>query len=134
MSTRANVVIKDGFGELIFYRHSDGYPECTGEDLKKFVLDYSPNGHLRPDAMQSSGWLIIRGYLDKNYQNRDGGYAWKVGAYEPTPHLHGDAEYVYVIDLDERSLEAFEPIGRQYWDSPKHENLKLSKQFKRVRF
>lgn len=71
MSTRANIIIKDRHTTLYFYRHSDGYPEATGVDLQKFIEGYSK--HLRLDAMQSAGWLIIHGAkanyaADKGYE------------------------------------------------------------------
>lgn len=56
MSTRANVIIKSGGEELVFYRHSDGYPESCGEDLKAFVADYK-SGAMRFSLCQSAGWL-----------------------------------------------------------------------------
>lgn len=37
MSTRANVVIKDQYSSLWFYRHTDGYPEGTLPTLEKFM-------------------------------------------------------------------------------------------------
>ncbi len=100
MSTRASVIIKDSFGdELIFYRHSDGYPEGTLPTLNKF-LDMVKSGEIRDNAMQSAGWLIIIGheeYADsraKHDFNR-----WKVGAYEPAVEIYEDCEYLYTIDL-----------------------------------
>lgn len=105
MSTRANVIIKDSFSKLFFYRHSDGYPEVTGRSLKSFVKKYT-QVKFRLDVMQSAGWLIIKGYQE--YSNgKDGSKydTWKVGAYEPTTEIHGDIEYLYVIDLDTRELK-----------------------------
>ncbi len=121
MSTRANVIIKDEHTTLYFYRHSDGYPDCTGADLKEFVQDYK-SGALRLDAMQSAGWLIVRGHFEYKSQEPEGmpdrqpdrtgprpdikdRYSgWKVGAYEPTTEIHGDVEYVYTIDLVAQKL------------------------------
>lgn len=115
MSTRANIIIKDDFGSIYFYRHSDGYTECTGQDLKDFVRLYE-TGRIRSNAGQSAGWLILRGhkeYLEKNTlstlepQSSDRtGMSWKVGAYEPTTKLHSDVEFVYIIDLKRGVLES----------------------------
>ena len=106
MSTRANIIIKDEYSKLIFYRHSDGYPECAGEDLKQFVDGYTKD-LMRTNAMQSAGWLILRG--NKEYEagsepTKEGFSGWKVGAYEPTNAIHGDIEYLYTIDLAKRVL------------------------------
>jgi len=100
MSTRANIIIKDSDAKLIFYRHSDGYPDYTGKDLKDFVKGYT-NGSFRDNAIQSAGHLILRGHQEyKKYTSMD----WKVGAYEPTDSIHGDIEYLYTIDLEKRVL------------------------------
>ena len=110
MSTRCNVIIKDEYNKIILYRHSDGYPECVGIDLKDFVKGYT-DGSMRLDAMQSSGWLILRGNAEynngncrKSANNTDRFMGWKVGAYEPTTSIHGDILYLYVIDLKQRKL------------------------------
>lgn len=116
MSTRANIIIKDSHDKLYFYRHSDGYPECCGEDLKDFVKGYA-NGTFRCNVIQSAGHLIIRGrdeYLKDGLI--DGPiYGWKVGAYEPTTDVHGDIDYLYEIDLPSRSITC---NGKPYysWD------------------
>jgi len=108
MSTRATILIKDESSKQYFYRHSDGYPSCTGESLKEFVKDYQ-NGKMRTNVHQSCGWLIIHGreeyakegLLDAIYSQ------WKVGAYEPIDCITEDSEYLYIIDLDKMTLEAF---------------------------
>lgn len=106
MSTRCNVVIKDSFGdELIFYRHSDGYPEGVKDSLNEF-LNMVKSGEIRDNVVQASGHLILIGHreykkdglLDSNYMR------WKVGAYEPTTQIHEDIEYLYTIDLENRTI------------------------------
>lgn len=120
MSTRANIIIQDSVTKLYFYRHSDGYPEVTGKSLKSFIKKYTQN-KFRLDAMQSAGWLILKGY--KEYLDQKNEHMkWKVGAYEPTTEIHGDIEYLYIIDLDKRELKMI---------SGKNEN---AKPFKTVRF
>lgn len=109
MSTRANIIIQDQSTTLYFYRHSDGYPESTGEDLKEFCKGYSKN--FRADAMQSAGWLILHGAGPSQDGINDRAnklYNWKCGDYEPTNGLHGDVEFVYIIDLDAMILEVRE--------------------------
>ncbi len=103
MSTRSTVIIKDTYETLYFYRHSDGYPEHTGEDLEEFVKGYT-RGEMRRSAQQSAGWLIIRGCEE---YKKDGiaGQSWKVGAYEPTSAISADCEFVYLIDLVEGRLK-----------------------------
>jgi hypothetical protein len=109
MSTRANVVIKDKYNTLWFYRHSDGYPKGTLPTLNKF-LDLVKEGKIRSNASQSAGWLIVIGALESHTDfNVKSPYDlspedWKVGAYEPTTGQHGDIEYLYTIDLDEKTI------------------------------
>ena len=116
MSTRANIIIKDQYTKLWFYRHSDGYPEGTMPTLEKF-LDWVKSGKIRNNAGQAAGWLIAIG-IDEyktNYKGEtkenplepgdDGLSGWKIGAYEPTGDQHGDIEYLYTIDLDALTIE-----------------------------
>lgn len=146
MSTRANVIIKGDDAELIFYRHSDGYPKCTGADLIEFVQGYK-SGAMRMNVPQSAGWLIVKGHAEylRDFGGRgekpftakadesDRGYGWKVGAYEPTNRLHCDVEYVYIIDLEKQTLICREPNGK-FWDAPSLKNTVSCKEFKTVSF
>ena len=130
MSTRANVIIKDSFGQdIIFYRHSDGYPEGTEPTLKKF-LQLVKDGTIRDNVSQASGWLVIIGHEEyrgkqlkfdcsgekfkhsevviplglESFDHVDAGMSWKVGSYEPTTYISEDAEYLYTIDLEKKTL------------------------------
>lgn len=134
MSTRANVLIKDEFTTLYFYRHSDGYLKATGESLKEFVKGYGKG--MRLDAMQSAGWLIIHGAAEYNDGGvralpnpKDGFGGWKVGAYEPTGSLHSDVEYIYIVDLEAKTLTCRTPFDG-FWDKPCLENTKPLPGFK----
>lgn len=99
MSTRANIVVKDGHDEIWFYRHSDGYPEGTLPTLEKFMKRVA-SGEYRDNASQSAGWLIIIG----NEEYKKYAYDWKVGAYEPTTKQHGDIEWLYTLDLKNKCI------------------------------
>lgn len=132
MSTRANIVFKDESTTLFFYRHSDGYPEGCGADLREFVKGYA--SFLRANVMQSAGHLIVRGH--EEYKNDMSDYnKWKVGAYEPTDMLHFDVEFIYVIDLEHGILETRIPShNKDFWDNPTLESTSLieSSSFKMV--
>lgn len=151
MSTRASIVIKDDRTTLYFYRHSDGYPEGgAGDDLTEFVQDYK-TGALRDNVDQSAGWLIVRGHFEyKSAEPKDEFMAqpdrtgprpdlkdrfqgWKVGAYEPTSGMHGDEEYIYIIDLSKKELTCRVP-KTGFWDNPCIENTKSYSKFKKVSF
>lgn len=115
MSTRCNVIIKDGRDELIFYRHSDGYQEGALPTLKKF-MEWVKQGKIRDNVEQASGWLIMIGAKEyEGYDNKDitqptgdeeSGWisGWKVGAYEPSTCIHGDIEYLYTLNLVDKTI------------------------------
>ena len=139
MSTRASIILKDESATLFFYRHSDGYPECTGADLTAFVAGYR-EGMMRDNVFQSGGWLIVRGHFDKDYHKTptgkptsEGFSGWKVGAYEPTDSIHSDVEYIYVIDLKKMTLDCRQPTSG-FWDKPTLKNTVPCAEFKTVRF
>lgn len=111
MSTRANIIIKDGNEKLYFYRHSDGYPSVTGESLKRF-LQWLKERRIRDNIQQAAGWLIVLGQDEEGYHKRhapspDGYDGWKVGAYEPTTGIHGDVEFIYEIDLTTKKIKTY---------------------------
>lgn len=112
MSTRANIVVKSGREKLIFYRHSDGYPEGTMPLLEKFLKEIKL-GNIRDNVSQASGWLIEFGRQEMLEQESEfkklypnyAGYGWKVGFIEPTTCIHGDIEYLYTIDLEKKTIK-----------------------------
>lgn len=141
MSTRANIIVTDRHNnELIFYRHSDGYPEGAMPTLETF-LRYVTEDRIRDNTSQAAGWLVVLGreeYADAYKDDKSGlmpryaeeprlperqrarghsGYGgddWKVGAIEPTSGLHGDIEYLYIIDLAEKVIRVDGEGGYEY--------------------
>ena len=104
MSIRAQVIIKDRYSELWFYRHSDGYPEGTMPTLEKF-LSWVREGKIRDNVEQASGWIILIGAHEYNAKGFEPNNDWKVGAYEPSvPKEHGDIEYLYTVDLEKKTI------------------------------
>lgn len=141
MSTRCIVFVKDEYSHLLFYRHSDGYPSATGESLKTF-LRWLIEGRIRDNASQASGWLVLLGAAeyDKWYDaakrqwidkedlstplpaSSGASIGWKCGAYEPCSEVPGDIEYVYVVDLQARTIACHRPTmvpvaGKGYSDA-----------------
>ena len=49
MSTRCQIVIKDESNQIVFYRHSDGYPEGAMPTLQKF-MEWVRNKKIRNNA------------------------------------------------------------------------------------
>lgn len=129
MSTRANIIIKDGSEKLFFYRHSDGYPEGTMPTLKIF-LKWLNDGKIRNNVFQSAGWLVIIGaleyatlpdikgsestpftgytYRETDLETLTGPKDWKAGAYEPTTGIHTDIDFLYIIDLKKKEIKCYE--------------------------
>jgi hypothetical protein len=114
MSTRCNIVARDGDSELWFYRHCDGYPESVLPDLEP-LMEKLRDGSLRDNLSQFCGWLIVKGH--EGYKRHSGFNDWKVGNYEPTTGLHGDVEYVYELDLRLHTLKCLS------WGSPAFDKL-----------
>lgn len=123
MSTRANIIIQDRWSTLYFYRHCDGYPSGVEDTLKKF-LQCVIDDKLRDNAVQSAGWLILLGAAEDGVNlpnNTIGGVEfspedWQCGAYEPTTTLHGDIEYLYIVDLEAKEIRCCEPPSDHKYD------------------
>jgi hypothetical protein len=88
-------------------------------------------GATRANVSQAGGWLIILGAIEyqtlpeglfpenkKNVLDRTDDVIetvldnlsftdWKVGAYEPTTRIHGDVEFVYVLDLAKSEIRVY---------------------------
>lgn len=127
MSTRAQIIVTDGYCSLWFYRHSDGYPEGAMPLLEKF-MNYVKTGTIRDNAEQASGWLVLFGAqeYDTRTSYEDGKivevpkvdlvepdrtdtlYGWKCGSIEPSePNLHGDIDYLYILDLKRKTITSY---------------------------
>lgn len=96
MSTRCNIIIKDRWNRrVILYHHFDGYPEGVGADLKKYLSKWESW------QIRSHGMRYIANELVKNTAglNDDG--------YEITAGIHGDIEYLYVINCKTGTLRCW---------------------------
>lgn len=116
MNTGANIIIKDNYDKLFFYRHSDGYPSGTLPTLKKF-LDLVKKNKIRQNVSQSSGWLILIGSEEYGVSLKSSKvepFGWKVGAYEPTTGIHGNIQFLYIIDLIKKTIEVIEKDFDKY--------------------
>lgn len=129
MSTRANIILKDNSGrQIIFYRHSDGYPKGVMPTLNKFI-NWIKAGKIRNNLMQSAGWLVLIGameynslpkykakpyklgkstYYNVNVESIEEPSDWKCGAYEITDNIHGDIAYLYTVNVSDYSIKCQE--------------------------
>lgn len=110
MSTRATIkVISKGENPVWIYHHCDGYPEGVGEELKEILKNISK-------------YVDMYDIANKIIQHQDRfGYQ-----YELTPCQHGDEEYGYLIDTDNRILKCYS-IG---WDEFDWKEEKVEFEFK----
>lgn len=113
MSTRAQIILREGNKELWFYRHNDGYPQTILPSLNKF-LQWIREDKIRDNIIQASGWLVLLGRGELSYLsglepevNAVGG--WEAGAYQPCPptEIYG-IEYLYTIDLEKKKVTFIE--------------------------
>ena len=102
MGTRCNIKVTDGQDELCFYRHWHGYPSAVLPSLKP-LMEKLTEGKLRTNVGQFAGWITILGHEQAGKPEL--GKGWKCGDYEPTTGEHGDIEYLYTIDLTNKTLD-----------------------------
>lgn len=123
MSTRAQIRFEEkGNPVAVIYRHSDGYPEGILADLVEFCvwLTGPPEGRPIRDLEYAAANLVYW-YKLQLARIRSGAEKLGVGIC-PTDasHIHGDAEYLYVID-DRDNVKVSEHIGYgnrpENWDA-----------------
>lgn len=86
MATRSEVLIKSGKNHIYFYHHYDGYYEGVGADLVEKFQEYAQKHEGR---WEFSAEMHVKLELDK---------------YELTSFMHGDLEFVYVVDIIEKTI------------------------------
>lgn len=94
MSTRAHVRIVDGNNVKMLYRHCDGGPGDLGKAIQRYL------GRLK---LWSADKIVskLTGAL-KYWDRKD-----LVHRIEETDCLHGDENYVYVIDVTGGSMKCY---------------------------
>ena len=141
MSTRSLITFKNEEGVIQIYKHWDGYPETTVEELQSFL---KWNGHRNDDLsytvanychwyksryakpqelIEALDWYKSRyakpqediTKIDTNDHAHTG-----IGI-QPTPIMNGkkayeemNAEYFYIVDLDQERI--YEEVTSKYWD------------------
>lgn len=103
MSTRATILIKSEKQnqQVRIYHHWDGYPEGVGTDLKHYLKEV---GFCYADVYRIANGLIKGGVYDDKGESDMG--------YELTSCQHGDEEFAYLIDCDNKTLKCYK-VG---WD------------------
>ena len=119
MSTRCNIIVKDGNDRIYLYHHHDGYPMGVGTELQRWLDErFKPQPYFTPRwYAMSIATALVKGApvypFDKEGKKDD--------EYEITTGLHGDVEYVYVINCQARTLRCYEVS----WDDVIHQDIKI---------
>jgi hypothetical protein len=103
MSTRCNVIIRSRRSQFILYRHGDGYPESMFEELKKLMLE-------KQKKYKSVVWYLVTDVVNDLIRNN--GCDLTIG-------IHGDIEFLYVIDVDQQYVECVELAEKFYYGNEK---------------
>ena len=106
MTTRANITVMEDGDIMIFYQHSDGYPEGVMPMLRWFV-DSMRVGAIRRNIELASGWLVIYGRR-KMLTDVPATDSQSVGYVIPAVHIHGDIEFYYTVDIKTLTVKAYE--------------------------
>lgn len=104
MSTRAHIRIQKGNRAILLYHHFDGYPEGVGADLRDYLSKNFPGRWYDEE--------IANSLVKQLHDLKDDGY-------EITTCIHGDEEFLYVIDCDSRKVLCY-PHG---WDDSYNETV-----------
>ncbi len=88
MSTRAHLIIRNGDKKVYVYHHCDGYPAGVGEDVRQFINE---NGK---DIFSPAEFAIDLNTWSCDYEVENIG-------------LHGDEDYVYDIDLKNKTYTCY---------------------------
>ena len=115
MSTRATIKITKGNYVIRLYHHHDGYPQGVGEAIKNQLtrLDRKIGAHYTHLVSGMSGYwkpFDIANDLIKDTE-------W---SFELTAKIHGDEDYFYLIDCDNKELHCYEMC----WDEPEEDIVK----------
>ena len=118
MSTRANIVIVNEKEEpVILYHHHDGYPSGVGQGLTDYAEELlnSPDKDKIIATPKSLGDWLVSPERDDEYEYIDS--------------LHGDIEYLYVINLANDTVNCYDAWC---WDVAGSENDAINGQLTNV--
>lgn len=124
MSTRCNIIIKSDYNNnrIYLYHHHDGYPEFVGALLQDFLKIRTSNPWVGSwDYLGIANTLVKYG-IKYNTRNHEGYISERTDdEYEITDGLHGDVEFVYIINCKARTLRCYEIP----WDDETHQDFRI---------
>lgn len=92
MSTRSHIEVCKGNKKKYIYHHCDGYPSGVGMELKEALEDNHFFDKDKQFGIIKTTNMICN--IDSQYRVDEG--------------FHGDEEYYYVVDCDNRTLTCYE--------------------------
>ena len=117
MSTRCNIIIKDGAERIYLYHHHDGYPMGVGTELRDYLQRKWGEPWRKFWYGTSIANHLVKGHI--NYPMAQEPH--EDDEYEVTYGLHGDVEYVYVINCRARTIRCYEIT----WDDDIHQDYRI---------
>ncbi|MDY6373964.1 MAG: hypothetical protein SPK91_06095 [Bacteroidales bacterium] len=101
MSTRATIkVVKNGETQYRIYHHCEGFPEGVGKELKEFLSN--PDNYDADRLWEQGVNNGLEG--DLSYE------------FESITFMHGDEEFEYTIDTDNKKLLCYDIRREKYID------------------
>ena len=88
MSTRANIILEEMGNHLWLYHHCDGYQSYLGDTLMKFMVTKHKKDY-------ADIYDIANELFKDNYDT----------GFELTSQRHGDIEYMYIINIENKTIE-----------------------------
>ena len=117
MSTRCNIIIKDGAERIYLYHHHDGYPMGVGTELQDYLQRKWGESWRSYWCGTSIANDLVKGHI--NYPLAKEPH--EDDEYEVTYGLHGDVEYVYVINCRARTIRCYSIP----WDDEFHKDFRI---------
>lgn len=124
MSTRATIKIKQSFYntdedydkgiltpyEIKLYHHSDGYPEGIGADIVEFLRNRNDGYDTDKPIWEAERIAtdMVRGEVLTSKSCSKPDKVHRDMGYDVAICQHGDCEYGYLIDCDERKVTCYE--------------------------
>ena len=103
MSTRCNIIIKDGAERIYLYHHHDGYPMGVGTELQHYLQHKWGQSRMTSWYGTSIANDLVKGHINEPMAQEP----HKDNEYEITYGLHDDVEYIYVINCKAKTIRCY---------------------------
>ena len=117
MSTRCNIIIKDGAERIYLYHHHNGYPMGVGTELQDYLQRKYGETWRKFWCGTSIANDLVKGHINYPLAREP----HEDDEYEVTYGLHGDVEYVYVINCRARTIRCYSIP----WDDEFHKDFRI---------